>query len=149
MVGVGRMTDAIEELAEVLRQVGARPTLDRLRNFTHPCYSCGTTDEPRELVEIGRYSRPRIGGSCQVGDAIRRPLCADCRAISEPGILDELDGARPERSTWDELRDAADFFAMANLARPGAIDERAKQRLIEAARRFVLSDPHDTTTTGG
>lgn len=135
------MTDAIEELAEVLRQVGARPTLDRLRNFTHPCYSCGTTDEPRELVEIGRYSRPRIGGSCQVGDAIRRPLCPACRSMSEP--------ADAPSSAWDELRDAADFFAMANLARPGAIDERAKQRLLEAARRFVLSDPHDTTASGG
>jgi hypothetical protein len=75
--------DPIRELGELLEAAGARVTLDRDRNVTHPCVRCRTTTEPRELVTIGTYTRP-MGGNLRPGDAIVRPLCAACREATEP-----------------------------------------------------------------
>lgn len=69
--------DPIKELYKLLAEAGARVTFDRHRNMTHPCYRCGTTERPRDLVTIGTYSRP-FGGGILAGDRIVRPLCKSC-----------------------------------------------------------------------
>ena len=74
------MTDPIAELTELLRLVGARPTFDAERSIAKPCMICGTTERPRNLVQIGTWTRP-IGGHL-VGDAISRPMCAPCEELS-------------------------------------------------------------------
>ena len=76
-------SDPVRELCEILSEVGARVTLDRHRNNTHPCYSCGTIYQPRDLVTIGTYTRP-MGGNLRPGDPIVRPMCARCREMTEP-----------------------------------------------------------------
>lgn len=40
----------------------------------------GTTDQPRDLVQIGTFTR-RIGGHV-VGDKITRPMCAACEELT-------------------------------------------------------------------
>lgn len=74
--------DAIGALSALLKSAGARCTMDRRRNVTHPCWRCGTTERPRDLIAIGTYTRP-MGGGIQPGDAIKRPLCAECIAATE------------------------------------------------------------------
>lgn len=74
--------DAIGALSAALRSAGARCTMDRRRNVTHPCWRCGTTERPRDLIAIGTYTR-LMGGGIQPGDAIKRPLCAECIAATE------------------------------------------------------------------
>jgi hypothetical protein len=73
--------DSIAELVELLREAGARVTLDAERSIAKPCVVCGST-KPRELIRIGRYER-RMGGNLLPGDAIMRPMCADCVALTE------------------------------------------------------------------
>lgn len=75
--------DPIGYLSDCLRDAGIVPTWDRRRNITHPCWRCDTTSEPRDLVEIGRYTR-FVGGNLKPGDAIMRPLCAACVAATAP-----------------------------------------------------------------
>lgn len=74
--------DAIGELCALLRECGARITLDRRATFEDPCWRCSTVERPRSLVQIGTYTRP-MGGNLQPGDAIRRPLCAECITATE------------------------------------------------------------------
>jgi hypothetical protein len=78
-VGCGGLVvyDPVAELTAVLRDAGVRPTLDRERNVTHPCTICLTLAHPRQLIEIGRYTR-KMGGNINPGDAIERPMCASC-----------------------------------------------------------------------
>lgn len=52
--------DPVRQLADILREIGARVTLDRHRSIALPCVVCDTTDEPRTLVEICRYTRSRV-----------------------------------------------------------------------------------------
>lgn len=73
------MSGAIARLAELLRKAGAVVTLDPDRNITHPCFCCGTTDAPRDLVRVGTWSR-KVGVRGDAGDPIERPLCAACVA---------------------------------------------------------------------
>jgi hypothetical protein len=75
--------DPMQLLGELLDAAGARVTLDPARNATHPCVRCRTTSEPRDLVQIGTYTRP-MGGNLRPGDPIVRPMCAACRAATEP-----------------------------------------------------------------
>jgi hypothetical protein len=74
--------DAVEELGRILQEVGARPTYDPERSTAKPCMVCGTTDEPRDLVRIGTWTRC-VGGHIP-GDAITRPLCAECERLTRP-----------------------------------------------------------------
>lgn len=73
--------DPVEQLSAILREVGARPTIDVQRTTRRPCYLCGTEDSPRALVEIGVYTR-RMGGNLQPGDKIERPLCKRCEELT-------------------------------------------------------------------
>lgn len=82
-VSMRRPSDPVRELTEILREIGARPTYDHERNLTDPCCRCGTVDRYRDLVEIGRYTRP-MGGGLRPGDAIVRPMCERCREETEP-----------------------------------------------------------------
>lgn len=75
--------EAIRELGELLREAGARVTLDQHRSISLPCVLCSTISEPRDLVRIGTYTRP-MGGNLRPGDAIVRPMCVRCRELTEP-----------------------------------------------------------------
>lgn len=75
--------DLCHVLGELLREAGARVTLDRHRNVNGPCVLCETTSEPRDLVTIGTYTRP-MGGNLRPGDAMVRPMCARCRDLTDP-----------------------------------------------------------------
>lgn len=70
--------DWIEMLCEALRGTGARMTIDSERNASHPCFCCGETEKPRDLVRVGVWTR-RVGGRGSFGDAIQRPVCEACR----------------------------------------------------------------------
>jgi hypothetical protein len=65
-----------DELINVLRN--ARVTLDPDRSTAKACILCHTVAEPRDLVQIGTYTR-HMGGGIRPGDAIERPMCARCR----------------------------------------------------------------------
>lgn len=69
--------DPIKELDAMLAAAGLRPTFDKDRSTAKPCVLCGEADKPRDLVEIGVYTR-RMGGNLQPGDKIVRPMCARC-----------------------------------------------------------------------
>jgi hypothetical protein len=75
--------DPVAELSDLLRDAGARPTLDMERSTALPCVRCHTTSEPRDLVRIGTYTRP-MGGGLRPGDAITRPMCKACVTTTEP-----------------------------------------------------------------
>jgi hypothetical protein len=72
--------DAVAELSRILKECGARVTFDPERSIAKPCMICGTTEQPRDLVKIGTWSR-HIGGHA-IGDAITRPLCASCEEMT-------------------------------------------------------------------
>lgn len=72
----------IATLCKLLEESGARVTLDPHRSTALPCVVCGTSDEPRDLVAIGTYTR-RMGGGIEPGDAIMRPMCARCVEATE------------------------------------------------------------------
>jgi hypothetical protein len=72
----------VDELIDLLREANIRPTLDFDADLTRPCVLCATTEEPRDLIVIGKYTR-RMGGGLIPGDAIRRPMCARCREATE------------------------------------------------------------------
>lgn len=76
------MDDAFAKLGEILREVGARVTIDMDRSIAKPCMICGTKAKPRDLIVIGTWTRP-IGGH-RIGDAISRPMCADCELLTKP-----------------------------------------------------------------
>lgn len=77
------MDDAIKMLCNAIRDSGARMTMDRRRSTALPCWRCETTDVPRDLIEIGRYTRA-VGGNNLPGDRIDRPMCPACvAAIAE------------------------------------------------------------------
>lgn len=69
------MSDDINNLSELLKAAGAKPTFDPGRSNTHPCTFCATTAEPRELVDIGTYYD---------GSTLTRPVCTRCRPLAEP-----------------------------------------------------------------
>lgn len=75
--------DPINDLCDLLREANVRVTFDRHRSIANPCYLCGTTAAPRDLVRIVTYMRP-MGGDLRPGDAIIRPLCMTCREATEP-----------------------------------------------------------------
>lgn len=66
--------DAIMQLCGALDAAGAKVTFDSGRDITKACTFCGTKDEPRELVDIGRYFN---------GDMLTRPVCARCKTVAE------------------------------------------------------------------
>lgn len=68
--------DHVAKLGELLREIGARVTFDPERSIAKPCIVCGTTEQPRDLVQIGTFTRP-LGGHAP-GDKITRPMCATC-----------------------------------------------------------------------
>lgn len=72
----GQKSDPIAELDQLLKEAGLRPTFDPERSIAKPCMICGAKDKPRDLVQIGTWTR-RIGGH-EIGDAITRPMCASC-----------------------------------------------------------------------
>lgn len=72
---------ATDKLAELLKD--APVTLDFERDITKPCFNCGTTEQPRDLVVVGTWSR-KVGNRGARGTAIRRPMCADCAALTAP-----------------------------------------------------------------
>ena len=77
------MDDAIKMLCNAIRDSGAGMTMDRRRSTALPCWRCETTDVPRDLIEIGRYTRA-VGGNNLPGDRIDRPMCPTCvAAIAE------------------------------------------------------------------
>jgi hypothetical protein len=83
--------DPIKALDIGLRAAGARVTMDPDRSTARPCVICRTTSEPRDLVQIGTYTR-RMGGNLQPGDRIDRPMCARCRALTEPAPVSDREG---------------------------------------------------------
>lgn len=62
--------DPIVELGKLLDAANLRITFDPKRNFMDPCLDCGTTREPRTLVDIG-WDESRQ-------DEITRPMCFRC-----------------------------------------------------------------------
>lgn len=66
--------DPVKMLCVALRRSGARVSFDRGRSIAHPCTFCGRTDEPRNLVTIGRYTS---------GEELTRPVCARCMPIAD------------------------------------------------------------------
>lgn len=71
------MPDAVDELVDLLKSCNARVTLDPDRNFTHPCFRCGTQERPRHLVDVGVWTMDVYGGM-KAGDPITRPMCDEC-----------------------------------------------------------------------
>jgi len=68
------MTDAVEQLCDLLVESGARVTFDSGRNNTRPCTFCGTLPESAfELVTIGTYFD---------GEQLTRPVCKRCMPIA-------------------------------------------------------------------
>lgn len=72
------MVDAVDHLAALLRDAGAVVTLDYDRSTALPCVCCGSTDEPRTLVTLGRWAVD-VGARGRRGDPIDRPVCLRCR----------------------------------------------------------------------
>jgi hypothetical protein len=68
--------DAVDELSRLLKECKARVTFDPERSIAKPCIVCGTTEQPRDLVQIGTFTR-RMGGHIP-GDKITRPMCTAC-----------------------------------------------------------------------
>jgi hypothetical protein len=62
--------DPIVQLLKLLDGAGMRMTFDPKRNINNPCLDCGTTHEPRHLIDIG-WDESRQ-------DEITRPLCFRC-----------------------------------------------------------------------
>jgi hypothetical protein len=81
---------ATDKLTGLLKAAGAVPTWDPERNVTKPCFGCGTTNSPRELVDVGTWSR-QVGNHCLVGEPIRRPMCSECALMTTP---------KPAVKTW-------------------------------------------------
>lgn len=52
-------------------------TFDSERDFTKPCFNCGTIEQPRKLVVVGTWSR-KVGNRGKSGSSIERPMCAAC-----------------------------------------------------------------------
>lgn len=73
--------DPVKALGLALEACGAVPTFDRHRSTADPCVVCGTNDVPRDLVQIGTYTR-RMGGNLKPGDRIMRPMCASCEKLT-------------------------------------------------------------------
>ena len=66
------MSSWIDELCEALERSGLRVTFDPERDFTKPCWNCGDSSTPRDLVDVGHYLN-------QHRDEMTRPICATCR----------------------------------------------------------------------
>lgn len=81
--------DAIGALSALLRASGARVTFDPERSIAKPCIVCGTTEQPRDLVQIGTFTRP-LGGHIP-GDPITRPMCAACEEMTRPGAMEKAE----------------------------------------------------------
>lgn len=89
--------DPVAYLGKMLAEVGARVTIDARRCTTDPCWMCGTSKAPRDLVTIGTYTRP-MGGNLRPGDRIDRPLCASCEKLTQPPPAPAEAPAMPDTS---------------------------------------------------
>lgn len=76
--------NAVAQLAALLGRVGAVVTLDYDRSTALPCVCCGTTDEDRTLVTLGRWAVD-VGARGRRGDPIDRPVCLRCREEAPRG----------------------------------------------------------------
>ncbi len=74
--GVSRSkTEPVEEdvlvmLCRLLEEANLRITFDIKRNIMDPCLDCGTTREPRTLIDIGWDAARQ--------DEVTRPMCFRC-----------------------------------------------------------------------
>jgi len=115
--------DPLTELAEVLRDAGARVYFDSGNNCERPCTFCGTRPAPtHKVVRIGTYPN---------GDPIRRPVCNQCAPVAEARQAGESPAAalpanvcaicrRPQRKedeSHDEARHCPDSPVEAREAR--------------------------------
>lgn len=121
------IADPITELGLLLAAAGARATFDRHRNLTHPCYRCGTTERPRDLVTVGRYLRP-FGGGLLPGDRLVRPLCKSCDDDTKGDQMIDV-----SKMTDEQLA----TIATDGRAAREELERRAAQRDIEAARELA------------
>ena len=63
--------DAIAELGDILRSIGATVTIDPEASIMRPCIGCGSLP-PNDLVVVGVQP-----GN---GQPMRRPMCEACQA---------------------------------------------------------------------
>lgn len=99
------MSDHFDELLALLKDCGARPTLDFARNNTHPCFMCGESAKKyRDLRHVGSFIGPAPGGFLR-GDAMDRPICERCLTV-EPVPAPVSYRAQP-RAEDDDAPDGA------------------------------------------
>ena len=75
------MSNAVGDLASLLRDADIRVSFDGERDATKPCVICGGYADEREwneLVVVGCYVVATAGG-IRPGDAVERPVCVPCR----------------------------------------------------------------------
>lgn len=66
----------VQDLVDLLRQAGLKPTLDFERSNSKPCICCGA-EGPNPLVHVGSYIM-QVGGNLGPRDAMTRPFCVVC-----------------------------------------------------------------------
>lgn len=94
--------DPIKALSLILEAAGVVPTFDADRSTAKPCVICHTTDQPRDLVQIGTYTR-RMGGNLKPGDRIMRPMCERCEKLTAVSDRDGMTTAMMQpaiKSRW-------------------------------------------------
>lgn len=66
--------DWFDEFLKLIADSGVRVTFDPERDITKPCFACGSTSQPRALVDVGNYlAEPRA--------PMTRPICPDCATL--------------------------------------------------------------------
>lgn len=83
--------DAVDRLIALLKRANAVVTLDMERSTALPCFDCGTTDQPRDLVKVGVWTRS-VGARGSAGDDILRPICPRCRRADDRAVDDRRAG---------------------------------------------------------
>ncbi len=107
--------DPFKTLGVLVRASGTHATFDLGASFERPCTVCGTTLEPRDLIQIGTYLD---------GSELRRPVC------EKHMVLMHLHGAEPDNrqlqilTAYEVARRADSRRAPTRLELEAAIAER-------------------------